>query len=60
MTGETIGTFREMNEEICNTLKNIMDHGKDVEIRKRRDGSYDIFELERIKCKPSGRRKKAE
>lgn len=60
MAEETIGKFREMNEEICTALKNILSQGKDAEIRKRRDGTYDIFELDRKKCRPSGCRKENE
>jgi len=57
MAEETIGNFREMDEEICSTLKDIMAQGKDAEIRKRRDGTYDVFELDRKKRKPSGKQK---
>jgi hypothetical protein len=60
MADETIGTFKEINEEIYTTLKNVMEQGKDAEIRKRKDGTYDIFELDRKKCRPSGCRKENE
>jgi len=53
MTGENnTGIFREIGPEMTETLKEIVDRGNDAEIRKRRDGTYDVFELEKKRRKP--------
>ena len=53
MTGENnTGIFREIGLEMTETLKEIVDRGNDAEIRKRRDGTYDVFELEKKRRKP--------
>ena len=46
------GIFREISQEMCETLKEIADRGNDAEIRKRRDGTFDVFELEKKRRKP--------
>ncbi len=48
----TDGNFREIGKEMNDAMKNITRKGKDIEIRVRRDGTFDVFELERRKCKP--------
>ena len=53
----TTGNFREIGPEMIETLKEIADRRNDSEIRKRRDGSFDVFELEKKQPK---RRKKPE
>ena len=53
MTGENnTGIFREIGLEMTETLKEIVDRGNDAEIRKRKDGTYDVFELEKRRRKP--------
>ena len=53
MTSENnTGIFREIGLEMTETLKEIVDRGNDAEIRKRRDGTYDVFELEKKRRKP--------
>ena len=53
MTGENnTGIFREIGREMTETLKEIVDRGNDAEIRKRKDGTYDVFELEKRRHKP--------
>ena len=47
----TTGTFREISE-MYDTLKEITTRGNDAEIRKRLDGTYDIFEVEKKRRKP--------
>ena len=49
---ETSGNFREIGREMCDTLEEITRRGNDAELRKRRDGTYDVYELERKKRKP--------
>lgn len=46
------GIFREISLEMCETLKEIASRGNDAEIRKRRDGTFDVFELEKKRRKP--------
>ena len=60
MTEETIGTFKEISEDFCDTVKEIMKQGKDAEIRRRKDGSYDVFELDRKKHRPAKRSEETE
>ena len=48
----TSGNFREIGKEMNDALKDITRRGNDAEIRKRRDGSFDVFELERKKLRP--------
>lgn len=48
----TSGNFREIGKEMHDTLEDITNRGNDVEIRKRKDGTFDVFELERKKRKP--------
>ncbi len=53
MTGENnTGIFREIGLEMTETLKEIVDRGNDAEIRKRKDGTYDVFELEKRRRRP--------
>ena len=52
MPEETIGTFKEIGTEFCQTLQEIMDRKNDAEVRPRRDGTYDLFELEKKRRKP--------
>ena len=49
---DTTGIFREISREMNETLKEITDRGNDAEVRKRSDGSYDVFEVEKKKRKP--------
>ena len=49
---DTTGIFREISREMNETLKEITDRGYDAEVRKRSDGSYDVFEVEKKKRKP--------
>jgi len=46
------GIFREIGQEMNETLKEIAGRGNDAEIRKRRDGTFDVFELEKKRRKP--------
>jgi hypothetical protein len=48
----TSGNFREIGKEMHDALEDITSRGNDAEIRKRRDGTFDVFELERKKRKP--------
>ena len=48
----TSGNFQEIGKELNDTLKDIIRNGNDAEIRKRRDGTIDVFELARKKRKP--------
>ena len=57
MTEETIGTFREIGREMRDTLEDITRRGNDAEIRIRKDGTFDVFELERKKRKPAKEQK---
>ena len=49
---DTTGIFREISREMNETLREITDRGNDAEVRKRSDGSYDVFEVEKKKRKP--------
>ncbi len=51
------GIFREISQEMFETVKEIASRGNDAEIRQRRDGTFDVFELEKKRRKP---RKKPE
>ena len=46
------GTFRELSPEMYRVIEEITRRGNDAEIKKRKDGTYDVFELERRKRKP--------
>ncbi len=46
------GSFPKIGKEMYETLKAITNRGNDAEIRKRRDGTFDVFELEKRKPKP--------
>ena len=59
MTEETTGTFREISE-MYETLKDITRQGKDAIVKKRKDGTFDVFELEKKKCKPRKGHKETE
>ena len=48
----TSGNFREIGKEMNDILEEITSRGNDAEIRKRKDGSYDVFELQKKKSKP--------
>ena len=48
----TSGNFREIGKEMKDTLEEITSRGNDAEIRKRKDGTYDVFELQKKKSKP--------
>ena len=49
---DTSGNFREIGKEMHDALEDITRRGNDAEIRKRRDGTFDVFELERKKRRP--------
>ena len=55
----TMGIFREIGLEMNETLKEIVARGNDAEIRKRRDGTFDVFEVEKKRQKPRGKMNKA-
>ena len=48
----TSGNFREIGKEMKDALEEITGRGNDAEIRRRRDGTYDVFELQKRKSKP--------
>ena len=52
MTGST-GIFREIGPEMCDLLREIAARRNDSEIRLRKDGTYDVFELEKKKRRPA-------
>ena len=52
MRNSNTGTFPAINLTMCETIRDITDRGNDAEIRKRYDGTYDVFELEKKKPKP--------
>ena len=56
MTGNTTGDFREISQEMCETVKEITARENDALIKRRKDGTYDVFELERTKRKPRTRK----
>ena len=60
MTTTTTGDFREISQEMCETLKEITGRENDALIKRRKDGTYDVFELERTKRKPPQRKKETE
>lgn len=45
------GSFPAINKEMCETLEDITNRGNDAEVRKRYDGTYDVFELEKKRPK---------
>ena len=49
---QTTGIFRETSTEMCELLNDITSRGNDAEVRKRSDGSFDIFELEKKRRRP--------
>ena len=51
------GVFREVGQEMYETLKEILDRKNDAEIRQRRDGTYDVFELEKKRRRPQREKK---
>ena len=55
MKNGNTGIFPAINLTMCETLREITDRGNDAEVRKRHDGTYDVFELE--KKKPRARAK---
>ncbi len=52
LAAEMTGTFRELSPEMYQVIEEITRRGNDAEIKKRKDGTYDVFELERRKRKP--------
>lgn len=46
------GVFREISQDMYELLDDITSRGNDAEIRKRNDGTYDVFELEKKRRKP--------
>ena len=57
MAENRTGDFREISQEMYETLKDITRQGKDAIVKKRKDGTFDVFELEKKRRKP---RKKPE
>ena len=51
------GIFREISLEMCEALKEIAERGNDAEIRKRRDGTFDVYELEKKRHRPQKQQK---
>ena len=51
------GIFREISQEMCEALKEIAERGNDAEIRKRRDGTFDVYELEKKRHRPRKKQK---
>ena len=49
---QTTGIFSEIGTEMCELLNDITSRGNDAEVRKRSDGSFDIFELEKKRRRP--------
>lgn len=49
---ETKGIFRAIDQDMCDALEEITNRGNDAEVRKRYDGSYDVFELEKKRPTP--------
>ncbi len=60
MADSSTGTFREINTEMYETLKDITGRRNDALVRPRRDGTYDVFEVEQAKRKPPKKRKETE
>ena len=52
MRNNSTGTFMEVDLTMCETIREITNRGNDCEVRKRYDGTYDVFELEKKKPKP--------
>jgi len=51
------GIFREISLDVCKVLKEITDRGNDAEVRKRRDGTFDVYELEKKRHRPRKQQK---
>ncbi len=60
MPEETIGTYKEISADMREAVMDITNRGNDVEIRKRKDGTYDVYELERRKRRPAKTKKATE
>ena len=45
------GAFDGINQEVMAALKEITDNGNDAEVRRRQDGTIDVFELQKRKRK---------
>ena len=45
------GTFPAIGLAMCQTLRDITERGNDAEVRKRRDGTYDVFEVQKSRPK---------
>lgn len=56
-TNNSTGIYREISHEFCEAVKEITDQGNDAEIRKRNDGTYDIYVIEKTKHKPRKKQK---
>ena len=52
MAENRTGDFREISQEMYETLKDITGRKNDALVKIRRDGTYDVFEVERKKRKP--------
>ena len=52
MTENRTGDFREISQEMYETLKDITRRKNDALVKIRRDGTYDVFEVERKKRRP--------
>ncbi len=46
------GCFREIDPEMAKAIREIMGRKSDAEIRRKKDGSYDVFEVKRTKHTP--------
>ena len=56
-TSSTTGIFREISHEFCEAVKEITDQGNDAEVRKRIDGTYDIYVVEKTRHNPREKQK---
>ncbi|MDR9824694.1 hypothetical protein RCJ22_03625 [Vibrio sp. FNV 38] len=52
MAESRTGDFREISQDMCETLKDITGRKNDALVKIRRDGTYDVFEVERKKRRP--------
>ncbi len=43
------GDYQEVDQDMCEAIKDITRRGNDAEIRQHMDGSYDVFEVEKRK-----------
>ena len=59
MTGRT-GEFQDISQDMYETLKDITSRNRDALVKARRDGTYDVFEVEKTKRKPVKRKTAAE